>query len=352
MNDLHTLGKAMRAALKDACHNGLIYWEPNTERGHREKALMMARIEDTIAAFDKALAEKPAAPPAPADVASALRRLGDECWSLVCKDYPIADTGDADVGYEVVSHHQAKPTERREGFGRTPIEALQDAGLLIAAPPAPADESGWDNFGRAPAPSPKPQAYERPPAPADVAGPLDAARKQLLAMSVGGCTCGIKSPDVHFHDARCRYRQAQECLENVEAAAAPPAPADVAGLVTELAENYSLDYKDTYPGEVFRVYENERHRAAAALTAQAGEIDKLTRERNEHCAARNMLVADDEWRGVELAAAKARIAELKRALRIGADGHTNSCDAHYGHDCSCGWPDRLTRAALAKGGEP
>jgi hypothetical protein len=75
-------------------------------------------------------------------VASALRRLGDECWSLVCKDYPIADTGDADVGYEVVSHHQAKPIERREGFGRTPIEALQDAGLLIAAPPAPADVAG------------------------------------------------------------------------------------------------------------------------------------------------------------------------------------------------------------------
>jgi hypothetical protein len=86
--------------------------------------------------------DEPAAPPAPADVASALRRLGDECWSLVCKDYPIADTGDADVGYEVVSHHQAKPTERREGFGRTPIEALQDAGLLIAAPPAPADVAG------------------------------------------------------------------------------------------------------------------------------------------------------------------------------------------------------------------
>jgi hypothetical protein len=184
----------------------------------------------------------PAAPPAPADVASALRRLGDECWSLVCKDYPIADTGDADVGYEVVSHHQAKPTERREGFGRTPIEALQDAGLLIAAPPAPADESGWDNFGRAPAPSPKPQAYERPPAPADVAGPLDAARKQLLAMSVGGCTCGIKSPDVHFHDARCRYRQAQECLENVEAAAAPPAPADVAGLVDTNKPKFDKTY--------------------------------------------------------------------------------------------------------------
>jgi hypothetical protein len=57
-------------------------------------------------------------------------------------------------------------------------------------------------------------------APADVAGPLDAAREQLLAMCVGGCTCGIKSPDVHFHDARCHYRQAQECLENVEQAAA------------------------------------------------------------------------------------------------------------------------------------
>lgn len=72
MADLYTLVRTMRAALRDACHNGLIYWEPNTERGHREKALMIARIENTVAAVDAALAE----PPAPAsDVAGLVEGL-------------------------------------------------------------------------------------------------------------------------------------------------------------------------------------------------------------------------------------------------------------------------------------
>jgi hypothetical protein len=208
----------------------------------------------------------PAAPPAPADVASALRRLGDECWSLVCKDYPIADTGDADVGYEVVSHHQAKPTERREGFGRTPIEALQDAGLLIAA---------------------------------------------------------------------------------------PPAPADVAGLLEALASD--CENTDGWEDAASTCYA-----AAAALTAQAGEIERTKRERNEHCAARNMLVADDEWRGVELAAAKARIAELTEALpsegavaalanyrQADADGVMVLVSRQAIEECL-----PLLRAALAKGSEP
>lgn len=37
------------ATLKDARDNGLIYWEPNTERGHVAKALMLARIDAALA---------------------------------------------------------------------------------------------------------------------------------------------------------------------------------------------------------------------------------------------------------------------------------------------------------------
>ena len=36
-------------ALRDARDNGLIYWEPNTERGHATKARMLARIDAALA---------------------------------------------------------------------------------------------------------------------------------------------------------------------------------------------------------------------------------------------------------------------------------------------------------------
>jgi hypothetical protein len=150
-------------------------------------------------------------------------------------------------------------------------------------------------------------AHAAPPAPADVAGPLDAARKQLLAMSVGGCTCGIKSPDVHFHDARCHYRQAQECLENVE-------------------------------------------QAAAALTAQAGEIERLTRaldsvkrqrEAAEHDANESVMMA-----GLRAEAADARAAELTTALRSSRE---YIVDTEGANDLPI---VEAIDAALAKGGEP
>lgn len=40
---------AVTEALIDARDNGLIYWEPNTERGHQQKALMLGRIEAALA---------------------------------------------------------------------------------------------------------------------------------------------------------------------------------------------------------------------------------------------------------------------------------------------------------------
>ncbi|MGX9392523.1 hypothetical protein ACWX0K_20550 [Nitrobacteraceae bacterium UC4446_H13] len=49
-----------------------------------------------------------------------------ECWSLRCVDIPTGG-GDADVGWEVVGHHMAKPFERVVAFGRTPREAIATA---------------------------------------------------------------------------------------------------------------------------------------------------------------------------------------------------------------------------------
>ena len=80
----------------------------------------------------------------------ALIKLESNCWSLVCKSYPTGGGG-SDTGYEVISYHMAKPTERVEGSGDTIIMALVSAGLLL---PAPATEfqlpKGWlaDEFAR------------------------------------------------------------------------------------------------------------------------------------------------------------------------------------------------------------
>ena len=46
---------------------------------------------------------------------------------------------------------------------------------------------------------------------------LDALEKQLIALSVGTCTCNVKSPDIQWHDARCTYRMAVEASETVDA---------------------------------------------------------------------------------------------------------------------------------------
>jgi len=40
--------EVVRLTLADARHNGLIYWSPNTERGHVAKAQMLARIDTAL----------------------------------------------------------------------------------------------------------------------------------------------------------------------------------------------------------------------------------------------------------------------------------------------------------------
>ena len=54
-----------------------------------------------------------------------LQILDDECWDLRCVDSPNFD--DADIVWEVVSHHMTPPKERIEGCGSTPKAALSAA---------------------------------------------------------------------------------------------------------------------------------------------------------------------------------------------------------------------------------
>lgn len=54
--DIVTLGQEvgrLREALEDARNNGLIYWEPRTERGHVSKAQMLSRIDAALAEKEK-----------------------------------------------------------------------------------------------------------------------------------------------------------------------------------------------------------------------------------------------------------------------------------------------------------
>lgn len=58
--------------------------------------------------------------------AATLAAAEDECWSIECHSYPTGG-GDAEVGWEVMSHWQAEPQKRVEGRGKTPLDALRDA---------------------------------------------------------------------------------------------------------------------------------------------------------------------------------------------------------------------------------
>ena len=51
--DLKRRVEELRLALLDARTNGLIYWEPQTVRGHTEKAAMLARIDALLSAREQ-----------------------------------------------------------------------------------------------------------------------------------------------------------------------------------------------------------------------------------------------------------------------------------------------------------
>lgn len=41
--------------------------------------------------------------------------------------------------------------------------------------------------------------------------------KRVALLGQGACDCNTKSPDVHMHQPTCRYRQAMELADEVEA---------------------------------------------------------------------------------------------------------------------------------------
>lgn len=51
--------------------------------------------------------------------------LEEECLDIRCKENSYGD--DADVYYEIIQHHQAKPHERVIGIGKTPRQAIDEA---------------------------------------------------------------------------------------------------------------------------------------------------------------------------------------------------------------------------------
>jgi len=57
---------------------------------------------------------------------------------------------------------------------------------------------------------------------------LDAAISLLIEAIIASCTCHVKSPDVVYHDAGCRYVRLQYALENIEQARAALSPAQPA----------------------------------------------------------------------------------------------------------------------------
>lgn len=72
------------------------------------------------------------APPQPApdalrEAAELFKLIEEECWTLKCQSYPGMD--DAEVGWEVIEYHMAKPHERVVASGSTPLRAMREAAL-------------------------------------------------------------------------------------------------------------------------------------------------------------------------------------------------------------------------------
>lgn len=59
---------------------------------------------------------------------------------------------------------------------------------------------------------------------------LTAIRMQVVALTAGSCSCGMKTPNAALHPADCRYAQLANVLDNLDAlAAAPKLPTEGGG---------------------------------------------------------------------------------------------------------------------------
>ena len=95
-------------------------------------AEQMRAIRDAGIEYGRGLAAGSA--PAPSGDTKRLDWLTDEVADLRPVAYPIADTGDADVVWEVITYHMDYPKLRRIGSGETPRDAIDEA---MAAAPTP-----------------------------------------------------------------------------------------------------------------------------------------------------------------------------------------------------------------------
>ncbi len=59
-------------------------------------------------------------------LSQALEIIEQNCWDLRCVDIPTG-ADDADIGWQIIEHHMAPPKERIVGYGKSPMEALNEA---------------------------------------------------------------------------------------------------------------------------------------------------------------------------------------------------------------------------------
>lgn len=103
----------MLVALKDVRDNGLIYWQPMTERGQVQRARMMKRLDDLIAKADAARASAQSSPPLDREGirAEAFREAADRVRSLF-NDSIVPRIRGPEVVAAVLSLAQPKETTK------------------------------------------------------------------------------------------------------------------------------------------------------------------------------------------------------------------------------------------------
>lgn len=150
------------------------------------------------------------------EAAEALAAVEDECWSVKCESYPTGG-GDADVGWEVVSHHIAKPYDRVEGQGPTPLAAIRNAMRATGKKPTTAVE-GTGSSGSAPQ-----SAQRGSPTPSPAPAPAPEGWDEPMTL-IERVRCALAMRDADY-DATPDLEDVSELLLAYDRLAASPAPA-------------------------------------------------------------------------------------------------------------------------------
>lgn len=92
----------------------------NTKPGNDLAPLYIARIDELLSQ------PAPAQQAVDVEAVKLFEVIEQECWDVRCISIPTG-AGDADVAWEIIEHHMARPKERVVGRGSTPMEALNEA---------------------------------------------------------------------------------------------------------------------------------------------------------------------------------------------------------------------------------